>query len=126
LHIIDPLGFELNDKKLRRAGLDYHEFAAVKEHESLQACLHELGSDRRVFALSTRGSRNYAEARFHSGDAFLLGPETRGLPADDLTSLPQDQGLRLPMKHGARMVLKVVFNVIIRRIVISRFIYSAF
>jgi tRNA (cytidine/uridine-2'-O-)-methyltransferase len=102
LHLIHPLGFELNDKKLRRAGLDYHEFAAVKEHGSLQACLHELGSNRRVFALSTRGSRIYAEARFRSGDAFLLGPETRGLPDDVLTSLPADQVLRLPMRPDNR------------------------
>jgi tRNA (cytidine/uridine-2'-O-)-methyltransferase len=102
LHLIHPLGFELNDKKLRRAGLDYHEFAAVKEHGSLQACLHELGSNRRVFALSTHGSRNYAEASFRSGDVFLLGPETRGLPDDVLTSLPADQVLRLPMRPDNR------------------------
>ena len=102
LHLIHPLGFALDDKKLRRAGLDYHEFAAVKEHASLEECLYELGNNRRVFALSTRGSRNYAEASFRSGDVFLLGPETRGLPQDVLTSLPDGQVLRLPMRPDNR------------------------
>ena len=102
LHLIHPLGFALDDKKLRRAGLDYHEFAAVKEHASLEECLYELGNNRRVFALSTRGSRNYAEASFLSGDAFLLGPETRGLPQDVLASFPDEQVLRLPMRPDNR------------------------
>ena len=102
LHLIHPLGFDLNDKKLRRAGLDYHEFAAIKEHQSLPECLDELGSNPRVFALSTRGSRNYADASFRSGDAFLFGPETRGLPDEVLASLPRDQVLRLPMRPENR------------------------
>ena len=102
LHLIHPLGFELNDKRLRRAGLDYHEFADLKEYLSLEACLSELGASCRVFALSTRGSRNYADAEFRSGDAFLFGPETRGLPQEVLDSLPADQILRLPMRPDNR------------------------
>jgi tRNA (cytidine/uridine-2'-O-)-methyltransferase len=102
LHLIHPLGFELDDRKLRRAGLDYHEFTAVKEHASLAECLHKLGSSRRVFALSTRGKSNYAAVEFRSGDAFLLGPETRGLPQEVLDSLPADQVLRLPMRPDNR------------------------
>lgn len=102
LHLIHPLGFELNDKRLRRAGLDYHEFADLKEYLSLEACLSALGASCRVFALSTRGSRNYADAEFRSGDAFLFGPETRGLPQEVLDSLPADQILRLPMRPDNR------------------------
>ena len=102
LHLIHPLGFELNDKKLRRAGLDYHEFTALREHTSLADCLTELGAGRRVFALSTRGSRNYAEAEYRSGDVFVLGPETRGLPQNILDSLPPEQVVRLPMRPDNR------------------------
>ena len=74
-----PLGFDLDEKRLRRAGLDYREFVTVRTHESLDACLEALG-DPRVFALSTRNSTRYDEARFQEGDALLFGPETRGLP----------------------------------------------
>ena len=102
LHLIHPLGFELNDRKLRRAGLDYHEFTALKEHASLADCLQALGAGRRVFALSTRGKRNYAQAEFKSGDVFLFGPETRGLPAEVLASLSPEQVLRLPMRPDNR------------------------
>jgi tRNA (cytidine/uridine-2'-O-)-methyltransferase len=102
LHLIHPLGFELDDRKLRRAGLDYHEFAALREHASLADCVRELGAGRRVFALSTRGKRNYAEADYRCGDAFIFGPETRGLPQDILDSLPADQVLRLPMRPDNR------------------------
>ena len=102
LHLIHPLGFELNDRKLRRAGLDYHEFTALKEHASLEDCLLELGDSRRVFALSTRGKRNYATAEFRRGDVFIFGPETRGLPAEVLASLPADRVLRLPMRPDNR------------------------
>ena len=81
LHVIRPLGFELDDKQLRRAGLDYHEFASIRAHDSLDECLATLG-ERRVFALSTRGTHNYAEVAYQPGDAFLFGPETRGLPQE--------------------------------------------
>ncbi len=102
LHLIHPLGFELEDRKLRRAGLDYHEFAAVREHSALEDCIKLLGPDRRIFALSTRGSRNYADVAYHSGDIFLLGPETRGLPNAILETLPAEQILRIPMRPDNR------------------------
>lgn len=101
LHLIEPLGFELDEPRLKRAGLDYREFASVRTHESLDACLALLG-DPRVFALSTRGKTAYDEPRYRAGDAFLLGPETRGLPQELLDALPPDQTLRLPMRSGSR------------------------
>ncbi|MBT8422866.1 MAG: tRNA (uridine(34)/cytosine(34)/5-carboxymethylaminomethyluridine(34)-2'-O)-methyltransferase TrmL [Gammaproteobacteria bacterium] len=101
LHLVHPLGFALDDKRMRRAGLDYHEYAAVQEHDSLDACLVALG-DRRVFALSTRGTRNYAEVDYQPGDAFLFGPETRGLPQATLDELPPEQRLRIPMRPDNR------------------------
>jgi len=96
LHLIRPLGFELDDKQLRRAGLDYHEYAEMKVHDNLEACLHTLPGAR-LFALTTKASRPFHEARFQAGDALLFGPESRGLPADLLSSLPAEQRLRLPM-----------------------------
>ncbi len=79
LHLIEPLGFELEERKLRRAGLDYREFASMQTHSSLDDCLTALGQPR-VFALSTRGKTRHDVPHFKAGDAFLLGPETRGLP----------------------------------------------
>jgi tRNA (cytidine/uridine-2'-O-)-methyltransferase len=96
LHLVHPLGFELDDRKLRRAGLDYHEFAAVQEHASLEECTRNFRNDR-VFAVSTRGTQNYAEVAYLPGDAFVLGPETRGLPQAVLDDLPPRQCLRIPM-----------------------------
>ncbi len=101
LHLINPLGFELDEKKVRRAGLDYHELARVRRHESLQQCLDEVGPGR-VYALTTKGSRCHAEAEFAEGDILLFGPETRGLPTEVLESLPPEQRLRLPMKPDSR------------------------
>ena len=101
LHLIEPLGFDLEEKKLRRAGLDYHEFASVKTHPSLEACLQALGSPR-VFALTTRGTTRHDEPGYKEGDAFLMGPETRGLPAEILDALPAEQVVRLPMQVGSR------------------------
>jgi tRNA (cytidine/uridine-2'-O-)-methyltransferase len=101
LHLVEPLGFDLEEKKLRRAGLDYREFVSVQTHASLDACLESLGQPR-VFALSTRNARRYDEPAFAENDAFLFGPETRGLPQDVLDSLPDGQRLRLPMKKGNR------------------------
>ncbi len=101
LHLIEPLGFELDDKKLRRAGLDYREFADVKTHPSLLDCLETLQHPR-VFAFSTRGRTRFDLAEFEPGDAFLFGPETRGLPDEVLQALPPEQRLRLPMKPGNR------------------------
>ncbi len=101
LHLIEPLGFELDDAKLRRAGLDYREFADVRTHRSLDVCVAALGQPR-LFALSTRNSTRYDTVRFEAGDAFLFGPETRGLPAAVLDALPAAQRLRLPMRAGNR------------------------
>ena len=101
LHLIEPLGFELDDTRLRRAGLDYREFAEVHTHPDLPACLAAL-CEPRLFALSTRGSSAYSAARFAEGDAFLFGPETRGLPQAILDALPNDRTLRLPMRAESR------------------------
>ena len=101
LHLVEPLGFDLEEKKLRRAGLDYREFAEVSTHASLRACL-ELLEQPRLFALSTRNAARYDRATFREGDAFLFGPETRGLPDEVLNSLPPEQRLRLPMRKGNR------------------------
>jgi len=101
LHLIEPLGFDLEERKLRRAGLDYREFAVVQTYDSLKACLDALDQPR-VFALSTRGTTRYDAPQFQQGDALLLGPETRGLPQDVLDALPEEQRLRLPMQSGSR------------------------
>lgn len=101
LHLIEPLGFELDEPRLKRAGLDYREFASVRTHESLDTCLQALDAPR-VFALSTRGKTRHDEPRYQAGDVFLLGPETRGLPQELLDALPPGQTLRLPMRSGSR------------------------
>lgn len=101
LHLIEPLGFELDDKRLRRAGLDYHEFAAVKTYATLEACLAAV-SPPRVFALSTKGTRAFTEVRYQPGDLFLFGPESRGLPVEVRESLPAEQVLRIPMRPDSR------------------------
>lgn len=101
LHLVEPLGFQLDEKRLRRAGLDYGEFVDVKTHSSLDACLEALDWPR-LFALSTRNAMRYDHAMFREGDALLFGPETRGLPDDVLAGLPPEQRLRLPMQEGNR------------------------
>ncbi|MBK1672873.1 tRNA (uridine(34)/cytosine(34)/5-carboxymethylaminomethyluridine(34)-2'-O)-methyltransferase TrmL [Ectothiorhodospira shaposhnikovii] len=101
LHLIHPLGFTLDDARLRRAGLDYRDLTSVTEYDSLSA-FSEAVHPRRVFALSTRGSRIYSEVMFQPGDAFLFGPETRGLPDAVLGSLPGEERLRIPMVTGSR------------------------
>lgn len=100
LHLIEPLGFSLEDKKLRRAGLDYHEWASVQCHTNLEAFI--AGHTGRLFALSTRGKTRYSDIKFEPGDALLFGPETRGLPASLLAELPDETVLRLPMKPDSR------------------------
>ena len=101
LHLIHPLGFSLDDKKLRRAGLDYREWADVREHVSLDA-FHKDVNPARLWGVSTRGTTVYAEARFEEGDAFLFGPETRGLPDAVLGELGEAAVLRLPMASHSR------------------------
>ena len=96
LHLVKPLGFTLDDRQLRRAGLDYHEYANMKVHDDLNSCLAGLQNSR-LFAFTTKGSHPYHETNFQAGDAFLFGPESRGLPSDILDSLSAEQKLRLPM-----------------------------
>lgn len=100
LHLIHPLGFELDDAKLRRAGLDYREWADVRQHDNLQALCAEL--DGRLLACSTRGQSPYHEMQYQDGDVLLFGPETRGLPQSVLDSLAPSQRLRIPMRPGNR------------------------
>ncbi len=101
LHLIEPLGFELDEPRLKRAGLDYREFATVVTHKSLSKCLDQLGQPR-VFAFSTRGTARHDSPQYRAGDAFLFGPETRGLPQDVLDALPAEHRLRLPMRENSR------------------------
>ena len=96
LHLIHPLGFELSEARVKRAGLDYHEMATVREHRDLDTFLREVTLTR-LFAVSTRGQKRYTDVRFAAGDALLFGPETRGLPQSLLDSLPPGQVLRVPM-----------------------------
>ncbi len=101
LHLIEPLGFELDDKRLRRAGLDYHEYAAIQTHTDLTACLKTVQPNR-VFALSTKGQQCYSAVHYQPGDLFLFGPESRGLPAEVRDGLPAEQVLRIPMLANSR------------------------
>ncbi|MFZ2169902.1 MAG: tRNA (uridine(34)/cytosine(34)/5-carboxymethylaminomethyluridine(34)-2'-O)-methyltransferase TrmL [Methylococcaceae bacterium] len=101
LHLIKPLGFELDDKKLRRAGLDYHEWVSVKVHSSLNAFV-DIVKPERIFALTTKGKQIVSEVSFRAQDAFLFGPETRGLPESLLTELGSDRCLYLPMQRESR------------------------
>jgi tRNA (cytidine/uridine-2'-O-)-methyltransferase len=101
LHLVRPLGFELDDKRLRRAGLDYREYARVNVHDDLAAFIADV-APRRVFAVSTRGRVRYDSVTYANDDALLFGPETRGLPQDVIDGLPEEQRLRLPMRPGNR------------------------
>lgn len=101
LHLIEPLGFELDDARLRRAGLDYHEYASVQIHANLDDYTRQ-SQPKRLFALTTKGSCGVFETRFQAGDALLFGPESRGLPVEVRDSLPPEQCLRLPMRPEQR------------------------
>ncbi|MCC6207456.1 MAG: tRNA (uridine(34)/cytosine(34)/5-carboxymethylaminomethyluridine(34)-2'-O)-methyltransferase TrmL [Gammaproteobacteria bacterium] len=101
LHLIHPLGFALDDARLRRAGLDYHEYAPVREHKDFAAFLRAT-APRRVFACSTRGTTPYTHPDYAPGDAFLFGPETRGLPEELLNGRPSEQIIRIPMAPHCR------------------------
>lgn len=101
LHLIRPLGFDLDDSKLRRAGLDYHEWADLRVHDSLDAFLAAVAPGR-LLAFTTKGSRPYHDLAVQEGDAFLFGPESRGLPAGVLDTLAPEQRLRLPMRPDSR------------------------
>lgn len=101
LHLIEPLGFALEDKQLRRAGLDYHEYASLHIHPDWAACRQFLGT-RRIFALTTKGVIGLGKCQFQPDDVLLFGPETRGLPADILAELAAAQCIRLPMMPSSR------------------------
>ena len=101
LHLIKPLGFDLSDKKLRRAGLDYHDLAHVTTHDSLDDFFATIKPGR-IFACSTKGSRNFTDVNYQPGDTFIFGPETRGLSESFLNSLPKDSIIRIPMLEGSR------------------------
>lgn len=101
LHLIRPLGFELDDARLRRAGLDYHEYASVAVHDDLARCLEAIGAPR-LFAFSTRGHVAHVDARFADRDALLFGGATAGLPNAVLEAIPTAQRLRLPMRPHSR------------------------
>lgn len=101
LHLVQPLGFDLDDRQLRRAGLDYHEYASLQVHADFAAALAAIKPSR-VFALSTRNSVRYDQPRFLPGDAFVFGSETSGLPDALLSTIPEGQRLRLPMRPGNR------------------------
>lgn len=103
LHLIHPLGFSLEEKQLRRAGLDYHEWVNVYEHASLDAFIDAV-VPKRMFAFSTRGERCYAEQEYAAGDGLLFGPETRGLPDEVLNLLPTAHRLRIPMMPRNRSI----------------------
>lgn len=103
LHLIEPLGFPLEDARMRRAGLDYHEFAAMQVHANWQAFLDSSGPDpARVFAFTTHGSSLFSSLRFEAGDVFVFGAETRGLDPALRDSFPESQRIRLPMRPGNR------------------------
>jgi tRNA (cytidine/uridine-2'-O-)-methyltransferase len=100
LHLVRPLGFDLDDSKLKRAGLDYHEWASVKVYDDLDSCLATVPG--RVFAFTTKGSQPFQAVNYQAEDAFLFGPETRGLPADVLARFGSEARLRLPMLPDSR------------------------
>jgi tRNA (cytidine/uridine-2'-O-)-methyltransferase len=101
LHLVRPLGFRLDARAVRRAGLDYRELADVTEHADLQECLASLGQPR-WFAFTTRGLRRHDEVEYADGDALVFGPETRGLPDDVLDRCPPQRRVRIPMLGGVR------------------------
>ena len=101
LHLIEPMGFAWDDKRLRRAGLDYHEFAEIKRHANFENFLSTIGNAR-IFACTTKGKAYPSEAGFIAGDVLLFGPETRGLPMSIIESLPEAQRLRIPMLPQSR------------------------
>lgn len=103
LHLVKPLGFRLNDKSLQRAGLDYHDLAQIRVHPSLEACLVKLRGSR-LFAVETGGQRCYSEVEYRADDAFLFGPETRGLPPSALHAVDAVDTLCIPMRAQNRSI----------------------
>lgn len=101
LHLVKPLGFSLEDKQLKRAGLDYHEYANLQVHENWQACKLALAG-KRMFALTTKGSTRHTDLSFQAGDVFVFGPETRGLPQEIRDEFLPEHRVRLPMLPDSR------------------------
>jgi tRNA (cytidine/uridine-2'-O-)-methyltransferase len=101
LHLIKPLGFDIDDKKLRRAGLDYRDYAEVRQWDNLGTLLNDFNFER-VFAITTKGSINHTEVEFEAGDILMFGPETRGLPSDVLDLMADNKKLRIPMLDSSR------------------------
>lgn len=101
LHLVRPLGFSLDDRQMRRAGLDYHEYATMKVHDDWAICAAHF-KGKRIFAVSTKGSQRYDTNQYLVDDVFLFGPETRGLPADLLMQFPAERRIRLPMLPDSR------------------------
>ena len=104
LHLIKPLGFDLDEKKVRRAGLDYRDMAAVTQHDNWQAYLESGIDTSRIFALSTKGTKGYHQIDYREGDTLVFGPETRGLSQEFREALPADHVLRIPMKPDSRSI----------------------
>jgi tRNA (cytidine/uridine-2'-O-)-methyltransferase len=103
LHLVKPLGFRLDDKKLQRSGLDYHDLASIKIHSSFEACIDELGGAR-LLAMETGGRRCYSDFDYRADDAFLFGPESRGLPEAVLDRVGRDSSLFIPMRATSRSI----------------------
>jgi len=101
LHVVKPLGFTMEDKQLLRAGLDYHEFSTITVHESWSECVAGM-KDRRLFAVSTKGTQRYDLVDYAVGDVFVFGPESRGLPPEILGSVPAPRCIRVPMVPESR------------------------
>lgn len=101
LHLIHPLGFDLNERNLRRAGMDYRDLARVYEYGSWQSFATAVAPNR-IFVLSTKGARCYAEARYAPGDALVFGPESRGLPSRLMETFEDERRLYVPMAAGSR------------------------
>ncbi|MGO2477540.1 MAG: tRNA (uridine(34)/cytosine(34)/5-carboxymethylaminomethyluridine(34)-2'-O)-methyltransferase TrmL [Pseudoalteromonas sp.] len=101
LHLIEPLGFEWDDKRVKRAGLDYHEFSHVQRHASFEAYLAKC-QPKKVYACTTKGSQFHHQAQYQQGDCLVFGPETRGLPNELIQSLPHEQRVRIPMQANSR------------------------
>lgn len=101
LHLIEPLGFTLEDKQMRRAGLDYSEYATVSVHKSYQAFL-DSEQPKRLFGLTTKGHHHYHRVTYQEGDYLMFGPETRGLPVQVREGLPEERRLKVPMRPESR------------------------
>ena len=104
LHLVEPLGFRMDDRELKRAGLDYHEYARVRVHRDFASCRRHLEAarSRRFYAFATQAAQSLYDARFASGDALVFGCESRGLPDDVLAEFPLENRLRIPMRPGVR------------------------